>query len=132
MENKKILALVVDSPYSTPLLPEKIRIIKHLLEHQFEIALFFYIDGIHQLQTEQFPKNFANIGQQYAYLHQLYPDLQFYACSRCTAARGYISLNQSNLEEEYYVSSKLFPFVQIVSIRKFGELLAKGYRLLQL
>lgn len=131
-EKKKYLILITESPYSSPLLPERIKFIQFLLEKNYQIALFFYIDGIHQLQTDQFPQNFANIGQRYAYLHQQYPNLNFYACSRCTAARGYIDLSQSNLEEELFYSKKLYPFVQIVSVRKFGELMADGYQFIKL
>ncbi|MHA1775610.1 MAG: hypothetical protein DRO88_00760 [Promethearchaeia archaeon] len=132
MPISKFLVLITEPPYSTPLFPEKVKIIHHLLENNNNVALFLYIDGIHQLQTSQFPRNFANIGQMYAYLHQQFPNLQFYACSRCSAARGYLDLNKSKIDDEYFFSNKLYPFVQIVSVRKFGELLAKGYRLLKL
>ena len=130
----KFLFLMTESPYFSPLLPSHLDIIEKILEMRAEVSevvLFFYMDGIHQLNSEQFPQNFQNIGERYIQLHENYPTLRFYACSRCTAARGYLDLQQSDIENNVFISRKLIPFVEIVSIRKLGEHLKNGFRIIQ-
>ena len=134
MNSQKFLFLITESPYFSPLLPSQLDIIEKILEMKSEgseVVLFFYMDGIHQLNSEQFPQNFQNIGERYSKLHKRYPTIQFYACSRCTAARGYLDLQKSDIENNIFISRKLIPFVEIVSIRKLGENLKKGYRIIQ-
>ncbi len=134
MNSQKILFLITESPYFSPLLPSYLDLIEKILVINSEgsdVVLFFYMDGIHQLNSEQFPQNFQNIGERYSQLHDKYPTIQFYACSRCTAARGYLDLQQSDIENNIFISRKLMPFVEIVSIRKLGEHLKNGYRIIQ-
>lgn len=128
----KIVCLLLDAPYYHPLLEQKLEMIKLLANKDIELVCFFYLDGIHQLNTDQFPKNFTNIGSFYEKIHQKYPKIQFLACSRCTGARGYINLNQSNWDQNNFLSSKLFNFVKIVSIRALGVLIAEGFQIIQL
>ncbi len=133
--SEKWLCLLTDPPYTTPFLDQRLSIVRTFLDtnENVQIILFFYLDGIHQLNSDQFPRNVANIGAILTQLYQKYPKrLTFCACSRCTAARGYIDLSQSDLEQETYRSTKLLPFVHIVSIREFGAYLAQGYRCLQI
>ncbi|MHA1518894.1 MAG: DsrE family protein [Promethearchaeota archaeon] len=134
MNSQKFLFLITESPYFSPLLPSYLDLIEKILEMNSEgsdVVLFFYMDGIHQLNSEQFPQNFQNIGERYSKLHKQYPTIQFYACSRCTAARGYLDLQKSDIENNIFISKKLMPFVEIVSIRKLGEHLKNGYRIIQ-
>jgi sulfur relay (sulfurtransferase) complex TusBCD TusD component (DsrE family) len=129
---KKWLCLITDSPYLHPKLNRRLQQIDHIARQSEELILFFYLDGIHQLNSEQYPKNFANIGKFYRNLHDQYPKIEFMACSRCTAARGYIDLTNSNFEQKEFFSQKLIPFIQIVSIHKFGDLIAQNYQVLQI
>ncbi|MHA1674657.1 MAG: DsrE family protein [Promethearchaeota archaeon] len=134
MTAQKFLFLMTESPYFSPLLPSNLDIIEKILELKTEVenvVLFFYMDGIHQLNSEQLTQNFQNIGKRYSKLHEEHPTLQFYACSRCTAARGYLDLQKSDIENNLFISKKLLPFVEIVSIRKLGEHLKDGYRIIQ-
>lgn len=131
MTIKKIVLLLTEGPYSSPMLPQRLQVIHEILKETEEIIFFFYIDGIHQLNSDQLPRNFRNIGDFYANLQSKHQNLAFFACSRCTAARGYLDLQKSNIEANIFLSSKLLPFVEVVSIRKLGELLSKGYRIIQ-
>ncbi|MHA1619044.1 MAG: DsrE family protein [Promethearchaeota archaeon] len=131
MTSQKYLFLMTESPYFSPLLPSHLDVVEKILELNSKVVLFFYMDGIHQLNSEQFTQNFQNIGERYTKLNIKYPNLQFYACSRCTAARGYLDLQKSDIENSIFISKKLMPFVEIVSIRKLGKHLKDGYRIIQ-
>lgn len=123
--------LLTDGPYSKPLLFEKLGFIEHLLKEGNEVVLFLYQDGIHIANTNQFPKNMRNIGAKLIELKEKFTQFQVKACSRCTAARGYLDLSKSNLDNDLFISSKLFDFVQVTSVRDFGRFIQKGYRVLQ-
>jgi sulfur relay (sulfurtransferase) complex TusBCD TusD component (DsrE family) len=123
--------LLTDGPYSKPLLFEKLMYFEFLLRKGDEVVLFLYQDAIHIGNSNQFPKNMLNIGAKLIELKEKYSLFQVKACSRCTAARGYLDLSKSNLDNDLFVSTKLLDFVQVTSVREFGRFVQKGYRVLQ-
>ncbi|MHA1583689.1 MAG: DsrE family protein [Promethearchaeota archaeon] len=133
MDNfKKIVCLMLDSPYQNPMMDHRLKIIENLAHNSESIILFHYFDGVHLLNNDQAPKNFTNIGRIYEDLYKKYPHIEFYACSRCTGARGYIDLKKSKMDQKIFISSKLLHFTRIVSVRILGELLSKDYHLIQI
>ncbi len=129
---RKWLCLLVESPYMYPLLADRLSIVENLTNISDEIVCFFYLDGIHQINSHQLPKNFENIEQIFTRIHQNHPKVRFLACSRCTAARGYVDLAASDFENSTFLSQKLVEFVEIVSIRKLGEILAHGFQIVHI
>jgi len=127
----KWLILITDPPYSQPLLGDRIKVIEKLANSGDQIIIFHYLDGVHLLNSEQLPRNFFNIGSYLQKIHDKYPQIQFLACSRCVAARGYLDLHLSNIEANIFVSKKFLPFAKVVSIRTLGKYLAEGYRVIQ-
>lgn len=127
----KWVCLITEPPYSQPLLGDRIKFVEKLLNMGDEVILFHYLDGVHVLNSEQFPRNFFNLGEYFEKLHIKFPRLQIVACSRCVAARGYLDLHTSNIDANIFHSEKLLPFVKVVSIRNLGKYLAEGYRVIQ-
>lgn len=127
----KFVILLTDPPYSRPLLGDRIELIQRLAQHQHELILFHYLDGVHLLNSDQFPQNFRNITQMYLKLHKEFPHVPIYACSRCVAARGYLNIQQSNIENSIFIGQKMLPFVKIVSVRRLGEFIQQQYQVIQ-
>ena len=132
MQEEKIVCILFEAPYSTLFLAEKLFKLKKIISRVREAKLFFYLDGTHQLNQGQYSVNFDNIEQILTKIHQNHQHIEIYACSRCTAARGYIDLEKSDMENGRFISNKLIPFVKIVSINILGEFLKKGYRIIQI
>ena len=128
----KIVVLMLDAPYTTIFLPQKFSIVEHLAEMASDLVLFHYMDGIHQGNDSQFSQNMPNIMKILERLHQDFPKIKFFVCSRCTAARGYLNLEKSNFELQYFVPHKLLPFFEVVSIYKLGEFRENGFRIIQI
>ncbi len=128
----KIVILNTSAPYSTPLLFDRLNIIDAMAEHCTEVIVFFYIDGIHQLNSDQIPSNFPNIGKHLEAMLKRHDNVQFLACSRCVGSRGYLDLEFSDFQNDTYLSQKFISGVKIVSIRSLAEFLKKGYKIMQI
>lgn len=130
--NRGIVIIMTDPPYSTPLLHDKLTLIEIIANKYEQVILFFYLDGIHQLNDNQMPQNFPNIAEIHKKLKENHTNITYMACSRCTGARGYIDPEKSDFASDVFHSDKLLPFVKIVSLRKLAKFKKKGYSIIQI
>jgi sulfur relay (sulfurtransferase) complex TusBCD TusD component (DsrE family) len=130
--DKKVVCILFDAPYSTLFLAERLKKLNFIIANAKLVKIFFYLDATHQLNTGQYTINFDNIEEIILNLHHSHQDVEFYACSRCTAARGYLDLRRSDIENGSFITTKLAPFAQVVSIKELGEFMNNGYRVIQI
>lgn len=128
----KWLCLMTESPYFHPLIYFKFDLIERFLQQGDEVVVFLYIDGVHLANGQQYTVNMENIGNIIDKFSKQYSQFHVYACSRCTAARGYLDMVKSLPDSGIFIPIKLYPFVKVVSVREFGKYLKNGYKLLQL
>ena len=51
-----IICLITEAPYYNPLLGSRLQILENFAQKAEKLVCFFYIEGIHQLNSEQIPK----------------------------------------------------------------------------
>lgn len=88
-----------------------------------QVSIFLYLDAVHIPKLGQSPSQFANVGELFQELSK--GGAMVRACSRCAAARGYLS-DKNGVSPDYYEG------IKITSIYDLAEMLSKSEKVIAL
>lgn len=113
---KTLTIVLTDGPYISEYAEMAYKIAKAALgEHQ--VNIFLYLDAVHIPKLWQNPSIFANAGKLFQDLAESGALVR--ACSRCSAARGYLPENDG-ISPDYHNG------IKITSIYDLAEMICKS------
>jgi len=90
--NKTMVIVLLDGPYISQYVDIGCEMAKTALNLGYVVKIFLYMDGVHNLQKDQNPRDFKNTSQVFEELIEQGAEIK--ACIRCAAARGYHDKSQ--------------------------------------
>lgn len=118
LKNKTMVLVLLDGPYISQYADIGYKMAEAALNCGYGVKLFLYMDGVHNLQKDQKPRDFKNISQNFKDLIKKGAEIK--ACIRCATARGYV--DQSN-----YLDG-----VEITSVYDLAEWMKKDNKIITL
>lgn len=85
--NKIMVIVLLDGPYISQYADIGYKMAETALNLGYVVKIFLYMDGVHNLQKDQKPRDFQNVSQNFKDL--IGKGAEIKACVRCAAARGY-------------------------------------------
>lgn len=90
--NKTMVIVLLDGPYISQYVNIGCEMAEAALNLGYGVKIFLYMDGVHNLQKDQNPRDFQNISQLFQGLIEKGCEIK--ACIRCAVSRGYHDQSQ--------------------------------------
>ena len=89
---KVLVLVIIDGPYISQYADIGYELARSALNSGYGVKIFLYMDGVHNLQKDQNPRDFQNISQLFQGLIEKGCEIK--ACIRCAVSRGYHDQSQ--------------------------------------
>jgi tRNA 2-thiouridine synthesizing protein D len=122
LDLKTLTIVLTDGPYISKYAEMAYKIARAALK-EYQVNIFLYLDAVHIPKLGQNPTLFANVGKLFKELAESGAAVR--ACSRCAAARGYLS-EDDGICPDYYSG------IKITSIHDLAEMLRKSDKVITL
>lgn len=126
---KTLTILLLGAPYSSQYPEFAVKIADSALKKGFKVNLFLYGDGVHAGMKDQAPKAFYNVENGLKDL--VNRGATILACSRCSAARGYVE-GEFDDDRQRYPSSRMMDEVRIFSLYGFVDFIKESDKIITL
>lgn len=126
---KTLTILLLGGPYSSQYPEFAVKLAEAALGKGHKVNIFLYGDGVHAGMKGQSPKAFYNIEEGFKSISKR--GAIILACSRCSAARGYVD-GEFDDGAQRYPSSKMIDEVRIFSLYGFVDFIRESDKIVTL